>query len=199
MIPGCPPPSPPATRRGGPRLARGAAGHERDVGFPTGSGGWRADFEAIVSELDYPMFVVTTTSGGRRAGCLVGFATQTSIDPPRMLVGLSRRNHTYRVACEARALAVHCPGEDQVALAELFGGRTGDEIDKFAHCRWSEGPEGLPILEACPSWIVGTISRRVDIGDHVGFVLDAVAARHERSGPQLGYQAVRHLEPGHAP
>jgi flavin reductase (DIM6/NTAB) family NADH-FMN oxidoreductase RutF len=114
-------------------------------------------------------------------------------------VGLSRRNHTYRVALEARALAVHYPGADQLALAELFGGRTGDEIDKFAHCRWSEGPEGVPILAACPTWIVGRISRRVDVGDHVGFVLEPVAARHGRSGPQLGFQAVRHLEPGHAP
>jgi flavin reductase (DIM6/NTAB) family NADH-FMN oxidoreductase RutF len=169
------------------------------VGSPTSSEGWRADFQAIVSELDYPMLVVTTASGGRRAGCLVGFATQTSIHPPRMLVGLSPRNNTYRVACEARALAVHYPGADQLALAELFGGRTGDEIDKFARCRWSEGPEGLPILDACPSWIVGRISGRVDVGDHVGFVLEPVAARHERSGPQLGFQAVRHLEPGHPP
>jgi len=31
------------------------------------------------------------------------------------------------------------------------------------------------------------------------FVLEAVAAAHEGSAPQLGYQAVRHLEPGHPP
>jgi flavin reductase (DIM6/NTAB) family NADH-FMN oxidoreductase RutF len=144
------------------------------VGPPASSEDWREDFEAIVSDLDSPMFVVTTRTGDRRAGCLVGFATQTSIDPTRMLVALSPPNHTYRVACEARALAVHLLTADQLALAELFGGRTGEEIDKFAHCRWSEGPEGLPILEP-------------------------IAAGHGRSGPHLGYQAVRHLRAGHAP
>ena len=51
-----------------------------------------------VSLLDYPMFVVTTRAGDEPAGCLVGFASQVSIRPPRFLVGLSKRNHTYRVA-----------------------------------------------------------------------------------------------------
>ena len=169
------------------------------MGPPASSEDWREDFEAIVSDLDFPMFVVTTRTGDRRAGCLVGFATQTSIDPTRMLVALSPPNHTYRVACEARALAVHLLAADQLALAELFGGRTGDEIDKFAHCRWSEGPEGLPILEACRSWFAGMIRDRMRLGDHVGFLLEPIAAGHGRSGPHLGYQAVRHLTAGHAP
>ena len=129
----------------------------------------------------------------------MGFATQTGIHPTRMLVGLSPPNHTYRVACEARALAVHLLTADQLALAELFGGRTGDEIDKFAHCRWSEGPEGLPILEACRSWYAGMIRDRMRLGDHVGFLLEPIAAGHAPSGPHLGYQAVRHLRAGHAP
>lgn len=37
--------------------------------------------EALTAALDYPMFVVTVAAGGERAGCLVGFATQCSIDP----------------------------------------------------------------------------------------------------------------------
>ena len=44
-------------------------------------------FEKLVSLLDYPMFVVTTRAGDESAGCLVGFASQVSIRPPRFLVG----------------------------------------------------------------------------------------------------------------
>jgi flavin reductase (DIM6/NTAB) family NADH-FMN oxidoreductase RutF len=159
----------------------------------------RRDFEAIVGTLDYPMFIVTAASADRRAGCLVGFGTQTSINPPRMLVGISRKNHTYRVAREAPALAVHFPTDDQVGLAELFGAETGDEVDKFARCAWHEGPEGMPIVDDCPSWIVGRVAERVDIGDHVGFLLDVVAARDGASGPRLTFQRVRHIEAGHEP
>jgi flavin reductase (DIM6/NTAB) family NADH-FMN oxidoreductase RutF len=161
--------------------------------------GWQREFQAIATSLDYPIYIVTTAGGGRRAGCLVGFATQSSIHPPKFVVGISRRNHTFNVACEATALAVHCPSRDQHGLAELFGGETGDDVDKFARCRWREGPEGLPILEDCETWFVGRIAERVDIGDHVGFLLEVVAAHHGRSGPQLSFQDVRDVEAGHAP
>ena len=65
-------------------------------------------FTSLMGELDYPMFIVTTVAGdGERSGCLIGFATQISIDPPRFLVGLSEKNHTYRVAQRAEHIAVH--------------------------------------------------------------------------------------------
>jgi flavin reductase (DIM6/NTAB) family NADH-FMN oxidoreductase RutF len=43
-------------------------------------------FTKIMGSLDYPMLVVTAAAAGERAGCLVGFATQASIDPARFLV-----------------------------------------------------------------------------------------------------------------
>jgi flavin reductase (DIM6/NTAB) family NADH-FMN oxidoreductase RutF len=159
---------------------------------------WRARFQAIVASLDYPMYIVTAAAAGERAGCLVGFATQSSIAPRDFLVCLSRRNHTYRVACEARALAVHLPPAARMDLAELFGAETGDEVDKFARCDWRVGPEGLPILDGCPSWMAGRILSRHDLGDHVGFRLEVFDARHE-PGRALTYRDVHHIAAGHAP
>ena len=64
-------------------------------------------FEALVGELDYSMIVVTAAAGGRPSGCLIGFATQCSISPPRFVVYLSTQNRTFEVACRAEALGVH--------------------------------------------------------------------------------------------
>jgi len=154
-------------------------------------------FDAVAGDLDYPMFIVTAAAGGERAGCLVGFATQTSIDPARFLVCVSRTNRTYRVACAARALGVHVVPAAAVALAELFGGETGDEVDKFARAAWRDGPEGVPILADCPSWFVGRVLERVDAGDHVAFLLDPVAAEHGATGDALTFHRARHIAPGH--
>src|SRR5438067_13436853 len=107
--------------------------------------------DEIAGDLDYPMLVVTAAAGGRRAGCLVGFATQTSIDPSRFLVCLSRLNATYEVACRARTLGVHVLGRGDLDLAELFGGETGHRIDKLARCDWREGPDGVPVLSRPPA------------------------------------------------
>ncbi len=41
-------------------------------------------FEDVVALLNYPMFVVTTRSEDEMSGCLVGFASQVSINPPAL-------------------------------------------------------------------------------------------------------------------
>ncbi|HEX4222644.1 MAG TPA: flavin reductase family protein, partial [Pseudonocardiaceae bacterium] len=125
---------------------------------------------------DPPMFAVTTSVDGVRAGCLVGFLTQCAVRPPRYLLCLAKANHTTRVAEAAELLAVHALGQEQHGLAALFATTTGDCIDKFAHCGWTAGPAGLPILTGCPNWFVGRITDRHDLGDHSGLVLDPIAA-----------------------
>ncbi len=154
-------------------------------------------FDALVSELDYPMFVVTAAVGDERAGCLVGFATQSSIDPPRFLVCISDKNRTYRVAREAGMLAVHFLPADAEDLAQLFGGQTGDRVDKFAHCEWHPGPGGVPLLERCRNRFVGRVVERVDVGDHVAFVLVPVAAEKGHPGDQFPFHRAKRIEPGH--
>ena len=103
------------------------------------------------------MFIVTTAVDGQRLGCLVGFATQASIDPPRFVVCLSHTNHTYRHGRDAGWLAVHAVPADAEALAELFGGETEDDVDKFERCAWHEGPHGMPLLDECGNWFVGRV------------------------------------------
>src|SRR3712207_897114 len=111
-------------------------------------------FDGLMGTLDYPMFIVTAAHGGTRAGCLIGFATQVSIDPALFLACLSDKNRAYRVARAAEHVGVHFVPAHAGELAELFGGETGDEVDKFARCDWSDGPEGVPILAACENWFV---------------------------------------------
>jgi flavin reductase (DIM6/NTAB) family NADH-FMN oxidoreductase RutF len=156
--------------------------------------GW----DRVVDLLDYPMFVVTTRAGDERSGCLVGFSTQASINPPRYLVGLSNKNHTYRVAEHADRLAVHVLDRDDRALAELFGSLTGDEVDKFARCRWHEGHGGVPILDDAPAWFVARIVDRHPLGDHVAFLVEPETA-HVRDGDVslLTFAQVADLDPGH--
>jgi flavin reductase (DIM6/NTAB) family NADH-FMN oxidoreductase RutF len=155
-------------------------------------------FEKLVSLLDYPMYVVTSRIDDERAGCLVGFTSQVSIGPPRFLVGLSKRNHTYRVAQRASHLAVHLMPRRHCELARLFGSETGDRTDKFARCSWHSGPHGLPILDDAAGWFAGEVLSRYDLGDHVGFLLQPVAGSAPDTFEQLvTFSDVRDLEPGH--
>ncbi len=157
-----------------------------------------ASIARIALNLDNSMYVITATAGGERAGCLVGFATQCSVHPPRWLVCISKTNKTWEVATRSRVLGVHILGVDDAELAELFGGQTTDEVDKFARCEWREGPDDVPILTQCESWFVARVLQRLEVGDHDAFLLDPIEASSAAHKP-LGFQSVKHIEPGHPP
>ncbi|MGW6570498.1 flavin reductase family protein [Streptomyces sp. NPDC054975] len=165
-----------------------------------------AGLDGFTSKLDPTMYVVTATApDGERAGCLVGFASQSSIDPPRFVVWLSRANHTYRVACRSSHLTVHLLGPEQRGTARLFGEETGDAVDKFARVDWRPGEAGSPVLAHSPGWFTGTVEARLDGGDHVGFLLAPVAEgpaeeppSSEDSRPRLFLLSdAAHFSPGH--
>ncbi len=150
-----------------------------------------------VGGIDYPMYIVTVAAGGERSGCLIGFATQCSVDPLRFLVCLSDKNRTYRVARGAGALGVHLVPPAAEHLVELFGSHTGDAVDKFARCAWHDGPEGVPLLDECPNWLVGRVLERVPAGDHDALVLEPVAAGASENPAQFGFHRAKRFEPGH--
>jgi len=157
-----------------------------------------ATFLELAGSLDYPLFIVTAAEGERREGCVIGFATQCSFHPARFLACLSRENRTYRFALGVDVLAVHLVPRARAGLAELFGGETGDEIDKFARCAWHPGPRGLPILDGCTSWFAGAICERLDLGDHVGFLLEPLEVQFAPGEEIVYFQAVKDaVEPGH--
>jgi flavin reductase (DIM6/NTAB) family NADH-FMN oxidoreductase RutF len=157
------------------------------------------NFARLMSELDYSMLIVTAAANGERAGCLVGFASQVSIDPARFLICLSVKNRTYRVALKANVLAVHFVPVEQSELAELFGGQTGDDTDKFARCEWRPGPDGVPVLCALENWFAGRVLEQFPFGDHRGFLLDPIEGQDGRGEGSLTFHRAKRIEPGHEP
>jgi flavin reductase (DIM6/NTAB) family NADH-FMN oxidoreductase RutF len=155
------------------------------------------ELDALFDRLDYPMLIVTAVNGAEQAGCLVGFSTQCSLDPVRYIVCISKANRTYRVAAGTSHLAVHFVPKAALGLARLFGGSTGDDIDKFANCDWTEGPHGLPVLDGCPDNFVGRVEAEVDSGDHVAFHLEPEQWSTERDTPLLMFRDARDIEAGH--
>jgi flavin reductase (DIM6/NTAB) family NADH-FMN oxidoreductase RutF len=165
-------------------------GHDGDVGDDA--------FDRLVGMLDYTMFVVTTQADGDPSGCLVGFTSQTSMRPARFLVGLSKNNHTTRVAARAEYLAVHVLSRSHIELAHLFGSQTGDEVDKFEHCSWHTGPHDMPILDDAAAWFVGKTLNRFELGDHIGYLLEPLTGDvPDGTDDLISFADVVDLEPGH--
>jgi len=107
-------------------------------------------FDTLMAALDSPLIVVTTAGQRERAGCLVEFHAQSSMEPQRYCVWLSKANYTYRVALQSSHLVIHFLTADDLPLAELFGTQSGDTVDKFAGRPVDSGPAAVRCPGSAP-------------------------------------------------
>jgi flavin reductase (DIM6/NTAB) family NADH-FMN oxidoreductase RutF len=161
-------------------------------------------FPRLMAQLDYSMLVVTAAAARgnghpERAGCLVGFASQVSIRPARFMVCISVKNHTFAVALRSPVLIVHFVPAEAEEVAELFGGETGDEVDKFARRDWRPGPEGVPIVCELENWFAGRVIDRIPFGDHHGFLLEPLECHDGSGSADFTFRRAKAIEPGHEP
>jgi flavin reductase (DIM6/NTAB) family NADH-FMN oxidoreductase RutF len=155
-------------------------------------------FDSLMASVDNPMIIVTTAVAGERAGCLVGFHSQSAIDPERYCIWLSKANHTYRLALRSSYLAVHFLTTDDLDVAEHFGTLTGDDVDKFEGVATRAGADGVPLLERCPHrMVVRRVALLDEGGDHVCLSSECVDAETTGRFEPLRLSAVEHLQPGH--
>ncbi len=155
-------------------------------------------FDALMERIDVPLAVVTAAAGDERAGCLIGFQSQSSINPRRYAVWLSKANHTYRVALRTEHLAVHLLDRTDRDLAELFGTLSGDDVDKFTRCEWHLGPAGVSLLSRCPNrMVVRRLTLLDEGGDHVCVVTEPIEVHADGAFTPLRLSDVQDLVPGH--
>lgn len=160
----------------------------------------------LVAAADGAMVVVTAhdPERGERDGCLVGFHSQCSIEPPRYAVWLSTANRTHRLARSSSHLAVHFLAASDRGMAEAFGGVTGDDLPdggdgKLAEVSWEAGPGGVPVLTDVVHRFVGRIVQVDESGgDHVCVVLEPVEVQApDRTAPALRLSGTVDIDAGH--
>ncbi|WP_110239411.1 flavin reductase family protein [Nocardioides gilvus] len=156
-------------------------------------------FDTLMASIDPPLVVVTTAAEDERAGCLVGFHAQSSIDREHYCLWLSKANHTYRTSLRSAHFAVHFLTDADREMAERFGTRTGEETDKFAGLDLESDEHGVPLIKDLPNRILlDRLATLDDGGDHV--CVTSLVREARTSGPftPLRLSDAEGLEPGHA-
>ncbi|RZI94344.1 MAG: flavin reductase [Microbacterium sp.] len=121
--------------------------------------------------------IVTTSDGGRPHGSTLSGVMSLSMDPPMILLSLSRTSSLLaRLQRGGRfgvnVLAAH---QDQVAL------RFATKVhDRFADIGWRD--DGAPRLDDVHAWVLADVTGTVPAGDHVlvlGTVVSAETGDHQ--------------------
>jgi flavin reductase (DIM6/NTAB) family NADH-FMN oxidoreductase RutF len=156
------------------------------------------ELEPFFDRVDYAYFVVTARSKeGALGGCLAGFVTQCSIDPPNFLVCISKVNHTYAIAEGSTAMGLHLLGTDQAELGRRFGEETGDLVDKFEGLDWVPGRYGAPLLAESAVSLEGIVLGHFSVGDHEAFLLRGIGSVDGGHAGLLTLRTGPRFAPGH--
>ncbi|WP_216797544.1 flavin reductase family protein [Candidatus Vallotia tarda] len=125
----------------------------------------------------------TLQPNGTPRGLTVNSFASVSLDPPLVLVCVSKRASSYTVFANTTHFAVSVLAEKQKNIAKLFASKA---IDKFSQIKWYACCSGSPVIQGAVANFDCQMYKFIDVGDHgvlIGQVLDF---SHTGKAP-LGY------------
>ncbi|MEU1037789.1 flavin reductase family protein [Streptomyces sp. NPDC005551] len=137
-------------------------------------------FRDAMAQLAAPLAVVTTVDeDGRRWGFTASSVVSVSLDPPLLLVGLSRSSSCHRALVSSGEFVVNVLGEQHRAVAQRFATHG---VDRFAGGGFTTWPgTDLPCLPDAPAVFRCVTGEALPAGDH-DLLLGAL--RDTRIAPQ---------------
>lgn len=126
---------------------------------------------AVYHLYDPPLWLVTAAAsplpGSERGGCIATFVARASIvrDRPRMVAGIARQHHTWRMIEASRRFALYLLPEAALDLVWRFGLATGKEADKYADLPELRTPLGSPRVAGPIAWLDCRVESAMSTGD----------------------------------
>jgi len=135
--------------------------------------------------LSYGLYVVTAREGEHCTAGTITWLSQSSFDPPLVMMGLQKKSSLHKAIAASRAFAVHIPGRSQKKLATRFFQTAKHAAGTLGGYKFAPGATGSPILEDVPAWFECRVVEEVRCGDHTIFVGQVVAAGTRREEEPL--------------
>jgi len=122
------------------------------------------EFTRAMSRVPGPVTVVTTVdASGRAWGFTATSFVSLSLEPPLVLICLSRTASTHTAFVSAQAFLVNVLGEDQASIAVQFA-RSG--VDRFGTGATLPLERGLPGVPGAAVRLACSLHEVLDGGDH---------------------------------
>ncbi len=131
---------------------------------------------AVLSKLDFEIFVLTAAHQDRSSGQIVCWVVPATIVPqvPRILVGVGRTTFTRELIEMSRRFALNLLGKDQWPLVAHFGFRSGRDTNKFGVVPFEHGVTGSPILQGTVGYLECEVRTVLDAGAHLFYLADII-------------------------
>lgn len=127
--------------------------------------------------------ITTWDAEGQPRGMTANSFTSVSLDPPLLLVCVSRNASSFPAFNASPAFAVNLLHEAQTDVSSLFASKSPDKFGAVSH---DTIHTGAPVLTDCMTWFDCSVHDRVEAGDHVVLIGRVQAFGTSASAP-LGF------------
>jgi flavin reductase (DIM6/NTAB) family NADH-FMN oxidoreductase RutF len=147
--------------------------------------------------IPYGIYVLTAEAAdGATAGATVNWVTQTSFQPPLIVVGVKADSGAYQIATKAGRFALNMLGKGQQGAAFAFFKPAVREGDKLSGEPIRKGASGVPVLVNAIAHVECKVVEVVTRGDHhivVGEVVEANVAKPPAGRPDAAILEMKEL------
>lgn len=136
---------------------------------------------------------VVTTIGpdGAPLGFTANSFSSVSLEPPLLLVSLSKQSQNYDSFVQGHGFAINILSEGQKEISNTFARPVED---RFARTPWQPGPHGAPVIQDVSAWFDCALEQVVEAGDHV-ILIGRVEAFDNSGQAGLGYYRGTYFKP----
>lgn len=130
--------------------------------------------------IPYGIYVLTAKSGLEAAAATVNWVTQTSFEPPLLVVGVKADSGAYALINKTNVFALNMLGKGQQAVGFTFFKPAKLDGDSISGEPFTPGANGSPILSNAIASVECKVINIVEQGDHhivVGQVTGANVAK----------------------
>ncbi len=130
----------------------------------------------------------TRTQDGTRQVSLVSWFTQTSFDPPLVVVGMHREGAAYTAVQETGFMTLNILGAEQQDILKGFFKHVDCADGKAGDLDYIEGETETPILPALPAALELKKVGELEGGDHAPVLFEVVEAHvHDSDAKALDH------------
>jgi flavin reductase (DIM6/NTAB) family NADH-FMN oxidoreductase RutF len=131
--------------------------------------------------------VVSSLHDGVQHGMTVSSFTSISLEPPLVLVSLSKEARTHDLVQRSGVFGVTLLHQSQQWISDRFAGRTSEDQDRFNGLETFALHTGAPFLQGGLSFLDCQVIASQDVGDHTLFIGQVVSLQSGPEGAPLIY------------
>lgn len=135
------------------------------------------DKRAALRAINYGVYICTAIDGDEIGAAGINWVSQTSFEPPLVMVGVKADSDTHAIIKRSGGFAISVLAEDQLDIGKGFFRPTvveGNTLNGFAFA--SAPVTGAPVLVDLPYWFEARVTDTIERGDHTMFVGEVVGA-----------------------